>query len=186
MPDNGSIQKRDAHEMAHGRPVQITEHTTVTELQPSLSDVVCANKKLQIGIIIALVVTGAPFGLCRSSALCRHQDLGLHHRGYRPKEGQRVGAYDVVRCAVCGYHCVAGRYGNAGGRAARTAFGKPGHRARRALPRKTLAYYIVVGWPGHLNPVLRWYSLRCRSAFTGAGARAPSCAAWRRACWWSP
>lgn len=56
MPDNGSIQKRAAHEMAHGRPVQITEHTTVTELQPSLSDVVCANKKLQIGFIVALVV----------------------------------------------------------------------------------------------------------------------------------
>ena len=56
MPDNGSIQKRDAHEMAHGRPVQITEHTTITELQPSLSDVVCANKKLQIGFIVALVV----------------------------------------------------------------------------------------------------------------------------------
>ena len=42
--------------MAHGRPVQITEHTTVAELQPSLSDVVCANKKLQIGFIVALVV----------------------------------------------------------------------------------------------------------------------------------
>lgn len=56
MPDNGSIQKRDAREMAHGRSVQITEHTAVTELQPSLSDVVCANKKLQIGIIVALVV----------------------------------------------------------------------------------------------------------------------------------
>ena len=56
MPDNGSIQKRDVREMAHGRPVQITEHTTVTELQPSLSDVVCANKKLQIGFIVALVV----------------------------------------------------------------------------------------------------------------------------------
>lgn len=42
--------------MAHGRPVQITERTTVTELQPSLFDVVCANKKLQIGIIVALVV----------------------------------------------------------------------------------------------------------------------------------
>lgn len=56
MPDNGSIQKKDAHEMTHGRPVQITEHTTVTELQPSLSDVVCANKKLQIGFIVALVV----------------------------------------------------------------------------------------------------------------------------------
>lgn len=56
MPDNGSIQKIDAHEMAHGRPVQITEHTAVTELQPSLSDVVCANKKLQIGFIVALVV----------------------------------------------------------------------------------------------------------------------------------
>lgn len=56
MPGNGSIQKRDAREMAHGRPVQITEHTTVTELQPSLSDVVCANKKLQIGFIVALVV----------------------------------------------------------------------------------------------------------------------------------
>lgn len=55
MPDNGSIQKRDASEMAHGRPVQITEQTTVTELQPSLSDVVCANKKLQIGLIVALV-----------------------------------------------------------------------------------------------------------------------------------
>lgn len=56
MPDNGSIQKRDAHEMTHARTVQITEHTTVAELQPSLSDVVCANKKLQIGIIVALVV----------------------------------------------------------------------------------------------------------------------------------
>lgn len=56
MPDNGLIQKKDAHEMAHGRPVQITEHTTVTELQPSLSDVVCANKKLQISFIVALVV----------------------------------------------------------------------------------------------------------------------------------
>lgn len=56
MPDNGSIQKKGAHEMAHGRPVQITEHTTVTELQPSLSDVVCANKKLQIAFIVALVV----------------------------------------------------------------------------------------------------------------------------------
>lgn len=56
MPDNGSIQKRDTHEMAHGRPVQITEHTTVAELQPSLSDIVCANKKLQIGFIVALVV----------------------------------------------------------------------------------------------------------------------------------
>ena len=56
MPDNGLIQKKDANEMAHGRPVQITEHTTVTELQPSLSDVVCANKKLQIGFIVALVV----------------------------------------------------------------------------------------------------------------------------------
>lgn len=56
MPDNGSIQKRGAHEMAPGRPVQITERTTVTELQPSLSDVVCANKKLQIGFIVALVV----------------------------------------------------------------------------------------------------------------------------------
>lgn len=56
MPDNGSIQNKGAHEMAHGRPVQITEHTTVTELQPSLSDVVCANKKLQIGFIVALVV----------------------------------------------------------------------------------------------------------------------------------
>lgn len=56
MPDNGLIQKTDAHEMAHGRPVQITEHTTVTELQPSLSDIVCANKKLQIGFIVALVV----------------------------------------------------------------------------------------------------------------------------------
>ena len=56
MPDNGLIQKKDTHEMAHGRPVQITEHTAVTELQPSLSDVVCANKKLQIGFIVALVV----------------------------------------------------------------------------------------------------------------------------------
>lgn len=52
----GQYKKRGAHEMAHGRPVQITEHTTVTELQPSLSDVVCANKKLQIGFIVALVV----------------------------------------------------------------------------------------------------------------------------------
>lgn len=56
MPGNGLIQKGDAHEMTHGRPVQITEHTTVTELQPSLSDVVCANKKLQIGFIVVLVV----------------------------------------------------------------------------------------------------------------------------------
>lgn len=56
MPDNGSIQKKGAGEISRGRPVQITEHTTVTELQPSLSDVVCANKKLQIGFIVVLVV----------------------------------------------------------------------------------------------------------------------------------
>lgn len=56
MPDNGLIQKRDAHAMDRGRPVQITERTTVVEPQPSLSDIVCANKKLQIGIIVALVV----------------------------------------------------------------------------------------------------------------------------------
>lgn len=56
MPDNGLMQKRDAHAMDHGRTVQITESTTVVELQPSLSDIVCANKKLQIGIIVALVV----------------------------------------------------------------------------------------------------------------------------------
>lgn len=46
MPDNGLMQKRDAHAMDRGRPVQITERTTVAELQPSLSDIVCANKKL--------------------------------------------------------------------------------------------------------------------------------------------
>lgn len=63
MPDNGSIQKKGAHEMAHGRPVQITEHTTVTELQPSLSDVVCANKKWQIGLIVVLVVLALLSGL---------------------------------------------------------------------------------------------------------------------------
>ena len=56
MPDNGLMQKRDAYAMDRGRPVQITERTTVVELQPSLSDIVCANKKLQIGIIVALVV----------------------------------------------------------------------------------------------------------------------------------
>lgn len=56
MPDNGLMQKRDAHAMDRGRPAQITERTTVVELQPSLSDIVCANKKLQIGIIVALVV----------------------------------------------------------------------------------------------------------------------------------
>ena len=56
MPDNGLMQKRDADAMDRGRPVQITERTTVVELQPSLSDIVCANKKLQIGIIVVLVV----------------------------------------------------------------------------------------------------------------------------------
>lgn len=42
--------------MAHGRSAQVTEQTTVVELQPSVSDVVCSNKKLQIGFIVALVV----------------------------------------------------------------------------------------------------------------------------------
>ena len=56
MPDNGLMQKRDAQAMDRGRPVQITERATAVELQPSLSDIVCANKKLQIGIIVALVV----------------------------------------------------------------------------------------------------------------------------------
>ena len=92
MPDNGLMQKRDAHAMDHGRPVQITESTTVVELQPSLSDIVCANKKLQIGIIVA------------TPAFCRYQDMGLHHRGYRSKEGQRFGAHDLVRGAVCGHY----------------------------------------------------------------------------------
>lgn len=86
MPDNGSIQNRGAHEMAHGRPVQITERTTVTELQPSLSDVVCANKKLQIGFIVALVVLALLSGFVARPAFRRYQNLGLHHRGYRPKE----------------------------------------------------------------------------------------------------
>ncbi len=64
---------------------------------------------------------GASVGLCRPSALCRHQDLGLNYRGHRSKEGQCVGAHDVVRGAVCGHHSTAGRHGNAGRRAARTA-----------------------------------------------------------------
>ena len=107
MPDNGSIQKRDAREMAHGRPVQITEHTTVTELQPSLSDVVCANKKLQIGFIVALVV------LALLSGLWLVRILPIPNNGTPPsrssiKERQRTGAHDLVRGAVCGHYRAAG------------------------------------------------------------------------------
>lgn len=35
MSDNGSIQKKDAHEMAHGRSVQVTEQTTVVDCNPA-------------------------------------------------------------------------------------------------------------------------------------------------------
>ena len=112
MPDNGSIQKRDAHEMAHGRPVQITEHTTVTELQPSLSDVVCANKKLQIGFIVALVVLALLSGF-----------VARPHFADTKTWDSTIEAHDLVRRPICGYHCAAGRYGNAGCRAARAAFG---------------------------------------------------------------
>ncbi len=87
MPDNGSIKKRGTHEMAHGRPVQITEHTTVTELQPSLSDVVCANKKLQIGFIVALVVLALLSGFVARPHFAHTKTSGLHHRGHGSKEG---------------------------------------------------------------------------------------------------
>ena len=128
---------------------------------------------------------GAPVGLCRAPAFCRYQDLGLHHRGYRSKEGQRFGAHDLVRCPVCGHHGAAWRYGNAGCRAARTAFRQPRYRACRAIPREILAHDFVVGWLGHLNPVcvgalcgLAWHSRtlehECRPASRGdprAGSR---------------
>lgn len=123
MPDNGSIQKRDAHEMAHGRPVQITEHTTVTELQPSLSDVVCANKKLQIGFIVALVVLALLSGFVARPHFADTKTWDSTIEVIDQKEGQCFGGHDLVRRPICGYHCAAGRYGNAGCRAARAAFG---------------------------------------------------------------
>ena len=96
---------------------------------------------------------GAAVGLCSSSAFRRYQNLGLHHRGHRSKEGQCFGAHDLVRGAVCGHYRAAGRYGNASRRAARAAFRQPWYRACRAIPREISADYFVVGWPGHLNPV---------------------------------
>ena len=98
--------------------------------------------------------TGAVVGLCSSSAFCRYQDLGLHHRGHRSKEGQCFGAHNLVRRPICGYHCAAGRYGNASCRAARAAFGKLGYRACRALPRKISADHFMVGRAGHPDSVL--------------------------------
>lgn len=123
MPDNGSIQKRDAHEMAHGRPVQITEHTTVTELQPSLSDVVCANKKLQIGFIIALVVLALLSGFVARPHFADTKTWDSTIEVIDQKKGNVLALTTSCVAPICGYHCAAGRYGNASRRAARTAFG---------------------------------------------------------------
>lgn len=108
MPDNGSIQKRGAHEMAHGRPVQITEHTTVTELQPSLSDVVCANKKLQIGFIVALVVLALLSGFVARPHFADTKTWDSTIEVIDQKERKRTGAHDLVRGAVCGHYRAAG------------------------------------------------------------------------------
>lgn len=86
MPDNGSIQKRDAHEMAHGRPVQITEHTTGN--RAAAQPVRCRVRKQKAADWLYRCArgTGAAVGLCSSSAFRRYQNLGLHHRGHRSKE----------------------------------------------------------------------------------------------------
>ena len=94
--------------MAHGRPVQITEHTTVTELQPSLSDVVCANKKLQIGFIVALVVLALLSGFVARPHFADTKTWDSTIEVIDQKEGQCFGAHDLVRGTVCGYYRAAG------------------------------------------------------------------------------
>ena len=177
MPDNGSIQKRDAREVAHGRSVQITEHTTVTELQPSLSDVVCANKKLQIGFIVALVVVALLSGFVARPHFADTKTWDSTIEVIDQKKGNVL-----ALTTSCG---AAGRYGNAGRRAARPAFGQLGHCACRALPREISADHLVVGGPGYPDPVcsgalcgLAWHSRtlehECRPAPRGdprAGSR---------------
>ena len=186
MPDNGSIQKRDAREMAHGRPVQITEHTTVTELQPSLSDVVCANKKLQIGFIVALVVLALLSGFVARPHFADTKTWDSTIEVIDQKKGNVLALTTSCVALSAGITALPGDTGTPVAEQLAQLSGNLGYRACRALPREIPANHFVVGRPGHLNPVLRWCSLRCRSAFTGAGARALSCAVWRRACWWLP
>ena len=186
MPDNGSIQKRDAHEMAHGRPVQIAEHTTVTELQPSLSDVVCTNKKLQIGFIVALVVLALLSGFVARPHFADTKTWDSTIEVIDQKKGNVLALTASCVALSAGITALPGDTGTPVAEQLAQLSGNLGYRACRAIPREIFAHDFVVGWPGHLNPVLRWCSLRCRSAFTGAGARALSCAVWRRACWWLP
>ena len=153
MPDNGSIQKRDAHEMAHGRPVQITEHTTVTELQPSLSDVVCANKKLQIGFIVALVVLALLSGFVARPHFADTKTWDSTIEVIDQKKGNVLALTTSCVALSAGITALPGDTGTPVAEQLAQLSGNLGHRACRALPREIPADHFVVGWPGHLNPV---------------------------------
>ena len=145
--------KTDAHEMAHGRPVQITEHTTATELQPSLSDVVCANKSCRL----ALSLRSWYWRCCRDFVARPHFadtktfwdstiEVIDQRRAMFWRSQPRASLYLRVslRCRAIQGTPVAG--------AARAAFGNLGMR----LPCSYLeifAHDFMVGWLGHLNPV---------------------------------
>ena len=141
MPDNGLIQKKDAHEMAHGRPVQITEHTAVTELQPSLSDVVCANKKLQIGFIVALVVLALLSGFVARPHFADTKTWDSTIEVIDQKKGNVLALTTSCVALSAGITALPGDTGT------------PVAEQLAQLPREIPANHFVVGWLGHLNPV---------------------------------
>ncbi|MFR7798443.1 MAG: hypothetical protein ACLU37_10455 [Collinsella sp.] len=185
MPDNGSIQKKDAHEMAHGRPVQVTEQTTVVELQPSVSDVVCANKKLQIGFIVALVVLALLSGFVARPYFADTNTWNPVIETIDQKKGNVLAlTTSCVHCLRALPRCRVIRERRLP--SSSPAFGKPGHRARRALPRKIL---LTILWSAGLG-ILIPFSLVLFAVSLGIHGRWSTSAVLRRVatrvCWWSP
>lgn len=164
MPDNGSIQKRDAYEMAHGRPVQITEHTTVTELQPSLSDVVCANKKLQIGFIVALVVLALLSGFVARPHFADTKTWDSTVEVIDQKKGNVLALTTSCVALSAGITALPGDTGTPVAEQLAQLSGNLGI-VLAVLYLEVSADHFVVGWPGHPDPVcagalcdLTWHS----------------------------
>ena len=165
MPDNGSIQKRGAHEMAHGRPVQITEHTTVTELQPSLSDVVCANKKLQIGFIVALVVLALLSGFVARPHFADTKTWDSTIEVIDQKKGNVLALTTSCVALSAGITALPGDTGTPVAEQLAQLSGNLGIVLAVLYLEKISADYFVVGWPGHPDSVcagalcsVAWYS----------------------------
>ena len=185
MPGNGLIQKGDAHEMTHGRPVQITEHTTVTELQPSLSDVVCANKKLQIGFIVALVVLALLSGFVARPHFADTKTWDSTIEVIDQKKGNVLALTTSCVALSAGITALPGDTGTPVAEQLAQLSGNLGIVLAVLYLEK---YLLTILWSvglGILIPfalVLFAVSL----GIHGAGAPAASFAAWQRVCWWSP